>query len=217
MFFSKLGIVYEYEPGQFPLDRQLYTPDFYLPQIKRFIEFKPTPAYPPEEHRCLELALTTQTPVLIFAGRSPGLDADLWVCYGLWGSITMRDAWLPLVAPEIGDRDIREEIYPYTDEAGNHLYEVLRFDIARRRKRFVMRAPIAWNRDIPEDSFGPYWDKAQQWCICPTCGRVGIEFEGRYGRFCHDHSEDDHDSTADHERIVEGYRYANAYRFDDAS
>ncbi len=212
VFFDELGIYYEYEPGQFTLDKQLYTPDFYLPQIDRFVEIKPTDAHPPEEYRCMELAVVTQTPVLIFAGSVPG-DADLWVCYGMWGSVATRDAWLPMVGPDLVEGEFTESVYPYQDKDGKLLYEVLRFDIAPRRKRFVTRRPIAWNREMPEDSFGPYWDKMQQWCICPTCARIGIEFEGRFGRFCKEHSNDDHSSTSGDQRIVAAYASASRRRF----
>jgi len=59
------------------------------------------------------------------------------------------------------------------------------------------------------------WDNYYTWCVCPACGRFGIEFDGRGGRVCVGHSADDKDYTCDDPRLLRAYDRANRARFEE--
>lgn len=77
---------------------------------------------------------------------------------------------------------------------------------------------------------GAAWDSSYAFCVCPWCGAVGIEFDGRGGRVCgHDaHSEgwvtygperqftayQDKMYNYDHPRLVAAYNAARSARFE---
>lgn len=54
----------------------------------------------------------------------------------------------------------------------------------------------------------PYWP-----CVCPICGKPGIEFEGRGSRICN-HDSDDKGYSYDDERVLNAYRVAKMARFE---
>lgn len=71
VFFSIVGIEFEYEPGTWTLPDSRYCPDFYLHDQKCFVEIKNYGSAPPtheERRKAFELALATQKPVFIFFG-----------------------------------------------------------------------------------------------------------------------------------------------------
>lgn len=52
-------------------------------------------------------------------------------------------------------------------------------------------------------------------CICPVCGKFGIEFDGRGGRVCGDKcTESDKSYSYDHPKIVAAYKKARQARFE---
>lgn len=57
------------------------------------------------------------------------------------------------------------------------------------------------------------WDFPYLPCVCPVCGKVGFEFDGRGGRVC-SHSDDDKGYSYDHPRIREAYKKARSARFE---
>jgi len=59
---------------------------------------------------------------------------------------------------------------------------------------------------------GHGWDMHQWWCRCATCGKFGIEFEGRSDRICR-HGDSDRGHNADDELLREAYAVARAFRF----
>jgi hypothetical protein len=62
---------------------------------------------------------------------------------------------------------------------------------------------------------GAGWDNGRAFCICPTCKRVGIQFEGRSGRICGHPGGDERDGLgAYHPRIDAAYTAANSARFE---
>jgi hypothetical protein len=75
----------------------------------------------------------------------------------------------------------------------------------------------------PEDEGGS-WDNFQQWCVCSTCGKVGIEFDGRSDRLpckwrpnvggCPTSEHGDKGYTFDAPRILAAYEAARSARFE---
>jgi hypothetical protein len=49
-------------------------------------------------------------------------------------------------------------------------------------------------------------------CVCITCGKAGIEFDGRSARICK-HDESDKNYSSNHERVVRAVEYATRYQF----
>jgi hypothetical protein len=61
---------------------------------------------------------------------------------------------------------------------------------------------------------GVAWDNGRRFCICPLCGKVGIEFEGRSARMpCHP-DQGDRRHTDDDMRIWFAYEATNSARFE---
>ncbi len=134
----------------------------------------------------------------------------------------------------LADQDVWFEVKgkPPTDRESS-----LAFELARATGRTVMvayhRMPrpeqtthSGWMCDIqpaPQQSieahFDEGWDNYYAWCVCPTCGRVGIEFDGRGARVCattHG-SPGGKDYTGDDQRVRDAYERARVYRFWDPS
>jgi hypothetical protein len=58
------------------------------------------------------------------------------------------------------------------------------------------------------------WDNFHCWCECPTCGRLGIQFEGRGGRICRHDGYDDHSPAFGTPRMTTAYLAARQARFE---
>jgi hypothetical protein len=85
IFFSRLGIEFDYEPQGFSLPSGCYLPDFWLPQVHMWAEVKPGRFTQREQKLCEELVLTTGHPVLMLVGPPnfreyhalcPGFDGE---------------------------------------------------------------------------------------------------------------------------------------------
>ena len=93
----------------------------------------------------------------------------------------------------------------------------LAFDLAEATGRAVF---IAWGQiparhthtsDIElHDAAG--WDSHHRWCLCPKCGKLGIQFSGKGGRTCR-HDNNDSDETGDHPSLGRAYMKASSHRF----
>jgi hypothetical protein len=63
----------------------------------------------------------------------------------------------------------------------------------------------------------PFYDNAYQFCICPHCGAVSFQFEGRADRIpcaCPKSAHGDKGYTPDHPRIVAALYAARSARFE---
>ena len=69
VFFDMLGIKYEYEKEGYDLNGVSYLPDFWLPELKRWIEIKGQEPTEEEKGKAYQLANLTRYPVYIFAGN----------------------------------------------------------------------------------------------------------------------------------------------------
>ena len=59
----------------------------------------------------------------------------------------------------------------------------------------------------------PNWDVMFEWCRCQSCGKLGIQFEGRTSRICK-HTSDDHGMLWDDPVINAAYQKARSARFE---
>ncbi len=59
------------------------------------------------------------------------------------------------------------------------------------------------------------WDCLYYWCVCPRCGRFGVEYDGRGARVCGDRCfpGEDRQHSGDHPRLVAAYEAASKARF----
>lgn len=122
MFFDDLGIKYQYEPEGFVLsDGTYYLPDFYLPDLKLWVEVKGV------------MDDMSRKKIELFAEELNWEDSKLWIL----GNV-------PKPFEQIYDLD--------EEELGTDAFWVFAKNAAD----------------------GPYLP-----CICPACGRVGVEFDGR--------------------------------------
>jgi len=58
-----------------------------------------------------------------------------------------------------------------------------------------------------------YTDYEYMFCVCPSCGKIGIEFNGRGARVCRHTDNDKHYAYA-HPRLISAYKAARAARFE---
>lgn len=77
--------------------------------------------------------------------------------------------------------------------------------------------PDEWCRN--SDSAHIYWaegmDIGHLWCVCPKCGAIGFEFDGRGARVCSSRCfpHDDKLYTGRHPRLIYAYLTAQQYQF----
>lgn len=71
VFFDALGIKWEYEKEGYDLDGIYYLPDFWLPELKCFIEIKGEKPSEDETNKARRLSETFGFPVYIFFGEIP--------------------------------------------------------------------------------------------------------------------------------------------------
>ena len=94
VFFTSLGIAFEYEPEGFDLPSGRYLPDFLLPHVGMFAEVKPQALTPAEKRLCVELVRATGRPCLYLVG-TPDFTA-------YWAS--------EMFGTDIGDQDYSLDI-----------------------------------------------------------------------------------------------------------
>jgi hypothetical protein len=67
--------------------------------------------------------------------------------------------------------------------------------------------------DIEANKSVAGWDNHHCFCICPSCGVIGYEFEGRVDRVGHCRADCKH-GALDHPRLLEAYTAARSARFE---
>lgn len=158
VFFDALGVKYEYEPEGFELsDGTWYLPDFYLPDLKIWVEVKGLMSG--EDLKKIDLFRKCLS---VDSGQY------LWVVGDIPTGSWFRTEGLA---------------YKYGDifSIGNELV----------------------------------WDVEYLPCVCPKCGKVGIEFEGRGARVCPNHCpESDKLYSADDPKVLNAYNKARQARFE---
>jgi len=81
IFFDRLGLHWEYEPEAYALpDHTGYMPDFWIAELKCYVEIKGNTFLPVEREKAAQLARGTGYPVYIFTG--PPLRGDDTIAYG---------------------------------------------------------------------------------------------------------------------------------------
>lgn len=88
-FFKAASIRYEYEPDGYALPSGWYLPDFFLPDIKTFVEIKGTHPTSTERAKCEDLAEGTRCNVVIGIGApDPRNDLRLIMPTPLGGCVS---------------------------------------------------------------------------------------------------------------------------------
>lgn len=59
------------------------------------------------------------------------------------------------------------------------------------------------------------FDRDYMWCWCQSCGKVGLQYEGRYGRICKHEGYSDHECNPNSARLKVAYIAARSARFND--
>lgn len=175
VFFDSVGIKYRYETEGYNLNGIYYLPDFYLPDLKIFVEVKGSMT-----------------------------DEDLKKLYAFQEAIT-KDYRGVLILQDIPNYNPGPlDMYSFYN-CGSHAF------------RFLFPG---------EGEDNPYL-----FCVCPGCGKVGIEFDGRGWRVdecredgrpkeCYYYPEagsfghEDKGYSYDHPKILEGYKKARRARFE---
>lgn len=77
---------------------------------------------------------------------------------------------------------------------------------------------VRWAYERSSDAFdiggNGTWDFPYLPCVCPTCGKVGFEFDGRGARVCSHNGLDDKGYSANDPVILNAYRAARSARFE---
>jgi len=152
VFFDALGVRYEYEKEGYQLKSGVwYLPDFWLTDLKFWIEIKPSTPNPDEYDKASELS------------ESSGLFLYMAI----------------------------DPIFP------------------------VNKFPSYFN-DVPRHIafLGGCTDEYYWWTRCPTCGELGIQFQGRGERICrHDKDKDWGEEMAYDESLKSAYSSATLENF----
>lgn len=99
------------------------------------------------------------------------------------------------------------------------------YGLDERNGYVLYGVPGFWRSDCGGIGFEyeafPAWDNGYLWCVCPDCGRVGLQFEGRSDRLpckangCPRHSgNQDRAHTAEDRRILMALLAARQARFE---
>lgn len=74
-----------------------------------------------------------------------------------------------------------------------------------------------WFTATVEGEFGGGWtDLSYRWCVCPKCGEVGVEFDGRGARVCAQKCVNENKAYSyDHPRVLAAVNASRTHRFWD--
>jgi hypothetical protein len=190
VFFDALTLTWQYEPEGFVLpDGRGYLPDFHVNDIG-WLEIKPTVDAAQHDDKW-------------------ALFSTLCLCCGVARGRLYCEACLPHTTPTIhGWRQTYRDIHGHACPGNKG---------ARAEPSFLLIG------NIPEPGYDVcggtfdihvYGDFSYAWCVCPTCLKVGITFNGRGARVCRHDPTDDKSYSYDHPLITQAYTKARQARFE---
>ena len=172
MFLDAADIKYQYEPEGFVLSNgTYYLPDFYLPDLKMWVEIKATMT-PEDKEKIKEFRYTKNE----------------------YGDPIEQNTLIVLA-------DI-----PYSND---NWQDVFFGDNDEKYER-------EWGWDYKPFSLG--WDDHYVFCVCPACGKTGIEYEGRGWRVCgsrHKNKDSKTQTYEDEDGMIHHFVYECHGRTDD--
>lgn len=142
--------------------------------------------------------------------------------YDLEGMYYLPDFWMP-------DQDCWIEIKG-NDPSDDELEKVRRLARLTGKTVYIFSGPIPDNNSLscftgnsaekisPASENECFWDNQHCWCVCPWCGKIGIEYQGRGARICgynkHD-PENNNDKCYTHDDLLllAAYNEARNARF----
>jgi hypothetical protein len=199
VFFDYLGVAWEYEPQGYVLgDGSRYLPDFWLPDLKYWIEIKP--------------------------GKTDSAGNFEWPADGHGGQI----GWLcgqPLGATAfvlVGSPGWHIDSRVIDMPGGAKRFDLLVFDyegfLCETANSDDMRVG-AYTEGVSVSASA--CDNYHHWCICPVCGAIGIQYQGRSARLTCRRTEgspcfvdSDREHTDEDERILAALIVAKQARFE---
>lgn len=210
VFMDALGVKYDYEPEGFELPSGRYLPDFWLPSIRGgcWLEIKGIEPTREEEKKAAELARLGND-VLVFFGAIPWYKASYEY---------------EVMMPDFLGREVDLHEQPGDNKLRwKALWSEPRLHTMRTGPELVIEYGCAkwcggWVGGYQEDDcsldYG-FNDSDYWWCICPKCGQIGIEFNGRGARVCGDACCPDNDKEYSecHPRLLKAYKTARGARF----
>lgn len=139
--------------------------------------------------------------------------------YALPSGNYLPDFWLPSISggcwfevKGVNPTDTECQLMLELTEATGHVGVIAHGDMPRQFTDIGHDIPWgAGQFDIMR--IGPGWDNHYAWCICFTCGRLGLEFDARSERICNHDPNRNKDRNGDHSRIVAAYETARTHRF----
>jgi len=155
---------------------------------------------------------------LVYQYESEGYDLGKFGWY-------LPDFWLPdvrgglLVEIKPFGKWDNHPMFEYLEEAHNSKnWEVLN----KYCSNFIVLSGDPWvnlNGDTSSSAYSgqAYGDFPYYWCVCPCCGRFGIEWEGYGNRVCGGYCVKEGIDTRRDERLVLAYTAARQARFEHQS
>lgn len=136
------------------------------------------------------------------------------------GTMYLPDFYLP-------DYDLWVEIKGVMSDADSHKVDMFRKALTYPTQLLVLGQIPPESEDVCHWVYENYTDSscydigsAQEWdfpylpCVCPICGKVGFEFDGRGARICNHNTWDDKGYSANDSHILDAYRAARSARFE---
>lgn len=101
-FFTDVGIKFKYEPNKYKLPKMNYIPDFWIYELKKFAEVKPTNFNENEQYKVEELCKLTKKPILKLIGIPPSTRIS-------------KEAWIKLYEEVfLNDNKLKNKIFTFT-------------------------------------------------------------------------------------------------------
>jgi len=197
VFFDELGVEWEYEVQGFETSHGRYLPDFYLPKLGVHGS-APGTWFEVKNDDYWSNGPDTELDKWLEVAR--GTEKSFVLAYGI-------DLPRPDIYPLEPPRDGFRFGWGYGGEKSKNLL-AWGFHPSRLDDDSLFR----W---CGEDPTPFYEDDPVMFCVCPDCGRVGIEWWGCFTRVCQASPVGgDHDAGLLHDRVLAAYEAGISARFE---
>lgn len=134
--------------------------------------------------------------------------------YSLSSGWYVPDFWVPSVDSFLEIKPADFNPYPSPLVVGIELEKCRELEALTQKRVFLFSGSPKNQESSNESAWYSGGDHHYLWCVCPVCGKVGIEFDGRGGRVCgNECTQDDRSYTHDDSRVVAAIVAAEFKRF----